>query len=223
MANNRKKQPKAQKPKATKSTEGEKKQSTRSAVMAQDRKRRQRRKRIETGAIIAIPVIGVLLLVGLPIMNWIDERMMIRELSSGSCQFDEKSDPGASGTPDAHADQVSYELEPPSGGTHLPTAAPAGDYSSGQVPPDGQIVHAHEHGYITLWYKPDNPDIAEKAKAFYQEHSRDVLLVPRPSLPVPVAATMWKKRLLCEEFEQDKIQTFFDAYVNEGPEKIPHP
>lgn len=42
-------------------------------------------------------------------------------------------------------------------------------------------------------------------------------------MPVPVAATAWKRRLLCQAVEPDALTAFIDAYVNEGPEKIEHP
>lgn len=51
---------------------------------------------------------------------------------------------------------------------------------------------------------------------------RDVLVVARPSLPPPVAATSWHKRLLCERAERTTLLRFVEEYRNDGPEKVPH-
>ena len=110
-----------------------------------------------------------------------------------------------------------------SGGDHLVQPSPAGVYTAQQLPPDGQLVHSLEHGYVILWYKPDlTPEALDQLKAVTDKHSRDVLLVPRQSLPVPVAATAWHKRLLCQQLEPAALETFVTEFRNKGPEKVEH-
>jgi len=54
------------------------------------------------------------------------------------------------------------------------------------------------------------------------ERDKDVLVVERPTLTVPVAATAWGHRLLCQEVEREALVTFTGQYVNKGPEDVPH-
>lgn len=76
------------------------------------------------------------------------------------------------------------------GGDSLKDAASAGEFSGANVPPDGQVVHALEHGYVALWYRPDTPaETLDTLRGVRNEFDRDVLLLPRANLPVAVAAT----------------------------------
>ncbi|MGH9189498.1 MAG: DUF3105 domain-containing protein [Acidimicrobiales bacterium] len=136
---------------------------------------------------------------------------------AGACKADDLADPGAD-----HVPIPSYEVNPPSGGDHSPVAARAGIYDSGDAPPDGQLVHALEHGYVILWHRTvDGKDLAV-LRDVTRRHARDVLFVPRRKMPVPVAATAWHQRLLCSEPDPAALEQFVTAYANQGPEKIPH-
>jgi hypothetical protein len=53
---------------------------------------------------------------------------------------------------------------------------------------------------------------------------RWVLVVPRPSLPTALAATAWRRRLLCPDGADPlradgPIGNFVTAFRNQGPEK----
>lgn len=145
-----------------------------------------------------------------------------RQLTAGSCTFDTKADP-TDPAPANHVPNPTYRVEPPAGGNHSPQAAPARTYAEDQVPPDGQLVHALEHGYVVLWHRPD---LSREDRAALQQvadrHERDVLVVPRPQLPTPVAATAWGNRLLCRAMEPDPLDLFIREYRNKGPERVPH-
>ena len=122
-----------------------------------------------------------------------------------------------------HVANPTYKVDPPAGGDHNPTAAPAGVYTAENKPPDGQLVHSLEHGYVIIWYRPDLPPTDLTAlQELTQRHARDVLLVPRASLDQPVAATAWHARLLCGAPDVASLERFVDRYVNQGPEKVPH-
>lgn len=190
---------------------------------AEARRQRRRRRFLKNAAMLLVVLIPVGAIVGWAVKGWLDQRNLVDGVTSASCRYDTKSDPGRTGE---HLENPPpFAVDPPSGGAHLPTSASAGDYSAAttNLPPDGNLVHALEHGYINVWYKPD---IAEADRAalqkFQTDHERDVLLIPRPSQAVPVAATAWQKRLLCDRLELDNLERFTDAYVNEGPEKVPH-
>ena len=116
-----------------------------------------------------------------------------------------------------------YEVNPPAGGNHTPQAASAGVFTAETAPPDGQLVHALEHGYVVLWHRPDidEPSLAA-LRDVAGKHARDVLIVPRASLPTPVAATAWHARLGCGSVEADTMERFITTFANQGPEKVPH-
>jgi hypothetical protein len=136
-------------------------------------------------------------------------------LTSGSCQVDTRSDSGSDHIPNA-----TYKVDPPSGGDHEPVAAQPGIYKPGEVPSDGKLVHAMEHGYVILWYRPGvDQEVVDKLEALGDEYGNATLVVPRPSLEGPVAATAWHHRLLCRDYEERPLRAFIEAYTDKGPEK----
>ena len=145
-------------------------------------------------------------------------------LTKGSCDVDTRSDPtdraGANHVPNA-----TYRVDPPAGGNHDPEVAGSDTdlYGEGGVPPDGQLVHALEHGYVIFWYKPAvRGQELDELRQVAERHDRDVLVVPRPSMRPRVAATAWGRRLLCDKLEAGPLGEFVVRYRNKGPEKVPH-
>ncbi|MCA1675132.1 MAG: DUF3105 domain-containing protein, partial [Actinobacteria bacterium] len=93
---------------------------------------------------------------------------------------------------------------------------------SDQVPPIEQVVHAMEHGDIVLWHRPDAESrLIDGLRSLADRYEGDVLVVPRPSLRTPVAATTWHRRLLCPEFEPAALDFFVSSFRDKGPEKVP--
>lgn len=84
------------------------------------------------------------------------------------------------------------------------------------------MVHALEHGFVAISYRPDLPanDLAA-LEAIADTFDEDVLLLPRAGLPVRVAATAWHRRLLCTEPEAASVRRFVRAYKGNGPENVP--
>lgn len=153
-----------------------------------------------------------------------DRNELVKRLESGSCQYDNKSDDDqGSAQSRNHVAAPTYTVEPPSGGDHLAQPAPAGRYTLANTPPDGQLVHSLEHGYIVLWHRPDVDEATMRVvNEIADRHDRDVLTVPRPSLPTPVAATAWHDRLLCQAPDAEALERFVDRFANKGPERVPH-
>jgi hypothetical protein len=143
--------------------------------------------------------------------------------ASGSCKYDTKAD-ADNGTGNNHVNgDVTYKVNPPAGGNHNPSPAPAGIFTVDNAPPDGQLVHSLEHGYVIIWYRTDLPSTQlDDLRSLAGRYGKDVLLVPRASLGQPVAATAWHHRLLCSQNDLQALETFVTAYRNKGPEKIPH-
>lgn len=138
-------------------------------------------------------------------------------IESASCTQDTEYD-GASRD---HISNPSYEVNPPAGGAHTPNAAQPGFYREGRPPPtDGQLVHAMEHGFVVLWYKPDLDAAGmQKLEALSDRFGRELIVVPRPSLGGPVAVTAWHQRMLCTAIDADAIGEFVEGYADKGPEK----
>lgn len=181
---------------------------------------KSRNTRLAVGGVVA-------LLVGLLLFNVLSNRSETRALRSrltaGTCDFDTRSD-GTDPRPNEHVAPAGYDVDPPAGGNHDPSAAPAGTYTEASKPVDARIVHSLQHGYIAIWHRPDLPeaDVAAITTAI-EGTERDVLVVPRASLTQKVAATAWGERLLCGEVEAGPLKEFIETYANEGPEPVPHP
>ena len=102
-------------------------------------------------------------------------------------------------------------------------AAGPGVYTVEDRPADGEVVHAMEHGYVVIWYVPDLPARqVEALRRVAARYRRDVLVVPRPGMPVPLGATAWHRRLLCQEPDTAALEGFVAEFRNKGPERIPH-
>jgi hypothetical protein len=189
-----------------------------------DAARRQRNRRVLLGRWVIVGGLAIIVigLGGFVLTNRAREAAWIGEVEAGSCGFDRETDADA-GSGRNHVASPVYRVNPPSGGNHDPQPAPAGVYDGGTVPDDGQLVHSLEHGYVIVWHRPDLPDSALadvlEVRATFE---RDVLVVPRASLPTPVAATAWHQRLLCDAVEPESLTTFVRETRNEGPEAVPH-
>lgn len=170
-------------------------------------------RRTVVGVVIAALVGGVL---AWQVGKRRNENRAIAAMTKGSCEFDRKSDEGGV---NEHAPNVRFTVEPPSGGVHTQQVAGPGNYLERTPPPDGQLVHALEHGDIAIWVRPDVPEQDRQVLLeLADQHETDVLLISRPQLPVPVAATAWHKRLLCQNVERDALRRFIERWHDKGPE-----
>lgn len=125
--------------------------------------------------------------------------------------------------PLAPPESPQYTVNPPSGGDHLSRATPVGVYQGANVPADGNLVHALEHGYVILWFRSDVANSERAAlDSVFQELRRDTLLVERTDMPTPVAATAWGQRILCQSADRKTLADFVVSARNKAPEKIPH-
>jgi hypothetical protein len=136
---------------------------------------------------------------------------------NAGCTTDTQSDPGR-----AHVNNPTYAVNPPAGGDHYPVPSAAGIYTA-NPPPDGQLVHSLEHGYVIIWFDPatEAADL-QNIVAAAQKYPADTLVVPRTGMPAPVAATAWHQRLLCQGLNSKALISFIAEWRNKGPERIPH-
>jgi hypothetical protein len=185
----------------------------------------RRRKATRTRALISLAAVAILVLLVTTIVasRRSNDRAVAKLEASGSCKYDTKTDTDNGAGNNHVTGDVKYDTNPPSGGNHNPTPAPAGIFTADNTPPDSQLVHSLEHGYVIIWYRPDLPSTQlDDLKSLTGRYSKDVLLVPRASLGQPVAATAWHRRLLCSQTDLQSLESFVTSYRNQGPEKIPH-
>lgn len=186
----------------------------------------RRRKAARTRALVAGGLVAVLALLTVTIINSrkSNDRVVSDLEASGACSYDSKADTDSGPGKNHIAGNLAYKVNPPAGGNHNPSASPAGVFTLENTPPDAQIVHSLEHGYVTIWYRADLDAAGlEDLKALTGRYARDALLVPRASLTeVPVAATAWHRRLLCQRADVKSLEEFVKEYRNKGPEKVDH-
>ena len=185
----------------------------------------RRRKALRNRLLVLGAIAGVITLITVTVLNSRRSNARVVEAleASGSCNYDTRTD-SDSGAGRNHAPgDVRYEVDPPSGGNHNPSPSPPGIFTAETRPPDAQIVHSLEHGYVAIWHRPDiGPAQLDQLRDLAGRHERDVLLVPRESMSEPVAATAWHRRLVCSQVDVESLERFVTEYVNEGPEKVPH-
>jgi len=184
----------------------------------------RRRRALRNRVLIATALAAVIVAIAVVVLN--DRRSADeaeRRLEAGGCELDADADRDA-GLGRNHVPAPTYRVNPPAGGDHSATAAPAGIYTATDAPPDGEVVHAMEHGYVVLWHAPDLPsDQVERLRTLATTYNRDVLMVPRAGMPTPVAATAWHRRLLCGGSPDfTALERFITDFRNQGPEKVPH-
>ena len=185
---------------------------------AQRRAKRRRSQMMRLAAIVAAAAV-VVGIVAWQVTSRRNAAQTIAAMTGGACEYDTETDPGRV---NEHTSAPSFTVNPPAGGVHSASAARAGTYTAESAPEDGMVVHALEHGFIAISYRPDL-DAARLAdlEQIADDFDEDVLLLPRPTLDVPVAATAWHRRLLCGEPEPASVRRFVEAYRGDGPENVP--
>ena len=203
---------------------GEKTGPTRSQRLAAAEAARRRKAARNRGLVIG-GIVAVLVLLTVTVANSrrSNDRVVSKLEASGACKYDTKSDTD-NGPGNNHVNgDIQYQVDPPAGGNHNPTASQPGVYTATDKPPDAQIVHALEHGYVAIWYKSGvDAGQVDQLRTLANKYDRDVLLIPRDSMSPPVAATAWHRRLLCSRTDTAALEQFVTAYRNKGPENVPH-
>ncbi|HEX2046846.1 MAG TPA: DUF3105 domain-containing protein [Acidimicrobiales bacterium] len=185
----------------------------------------RRRKALRDRILVLGAIAAVITVITVTVLNTrrSNARVIEQLEASGACEYDTRTD-SLSAPPGNHVTgNIVYEVDPPSGGNHNPSPSPPGIFTVENRPADSNIVHSLEHGYIAIWHRPDiDPAQLDELRDLAARHERDVLLVPRESMDVPVAATAWHRRLLCSRLDVGPLERFVTEFVNEGPEKVPH-
>lgn len=120
---------------------------------------------------------------------------------------------------------IVYSSRPPIGGEHYPTWYPAFGLTDEPIAP-GYWVHNLEHGAVVLLYRcPDGctPDRLEALRAVYDGLPRGdaaprLLITRADDIDTPYAVAAWGHKLLLASLDARAIGTFYERFVNRGPE-----
>ncbi len=107
----------------------------------------------------------------------------------------------------------SYATDPPTSGPH-----DAGDPVAGLQPEPlaGPVqVTVLEAGGIVVQFRPDLD--VEDRKQVVSLAGEKVVVAPNPSLPAPVVATAWRRKLACEALDLSAIRNFIADRKGKGP------
>jgi len=115
--------------------------------------------------------------------------------------------------------QITYNSNPPAGGSHYPTTAHAGVYD--KAPADGNLVHSLEHGAVILWYNPKllSQEQISRLKNIFNQTSGKAIMTPRDSMDFLVALSSWGRVLKLKDIDEKQIKDFFDTNRDRAPEK----
>jgi Protein of unknown function (DUF3105) len=150
---------------------------------------------------------------------------------AGGCELENERTKGRGHSTDL-SERIEYRSNPPTSGKHF--EIPAEDGAYGEAPRDEELVHTLEHGRVIIWFKPTLPEAARAdLKAFFDEDTYQMVVVPRRDMPYAIAATAWNRdpepegtgRLLgCRRYSErafDALRAFKDEHRSNGPEPVP--
>ena len=122
-----------------------------------------------------------------------------------------------------------YNSNPPTSGPHAEPVE-AGFYD--EAPPDENLVHNLEHGYVILWYDCTGLDQAQcdalkgQIKTVMDRAStvgvfsraKKLIAVPRAAMPMRLALTSWGRLLRLDSFDEAQINGFINRMRRRSPE-----
>lgn len=184
---------------AERMTKKERREAAKRARMeAQARAAKQRVKRRIYSVVTIAAVIA--LITFLVVQSQQGNRERIQALNSlaadaGCASLQTHTDEGRNHVAETTA--VSYNTNPPTSGNHFGSTATTGIHPT--PPPDGNLVHNMEHGHVIYWYQPSvDPAVVSALTDAVQKDPTRRVLVPRESMPTPVAFTAWATTMTCD-------------------------
>lgn len=113
--------------------------------------------------------------------------------------------------------------DPPTSGPHAEPVS-SGFYDTPIA--DENIVHNLEHGHVAISYDCDQLEDCETVKTNLRRiinryNSRQVVAVPRQNRDAPIALTAWQRIDLLDEYDEERITAFIEAWRGRAPENVP--
>jgi hypothetical protein len=122
-----------------------------------------------------------------------------------------------------------YNSDPPTSGPHYAVPAEAGFYD--EAPPDEQLVHDLEHGYVIIWYncsalasnecdhlKSQIENVMQAAGTSAITNTPKLIAVPRPTMDTQLALTSWGRLDKFDAFDHKRILNFIRLFRDKAPE-----
>lgn len=127
---------------------------------------------------------------------------------------------------------IGYPTNPPMGGTHYSVWAQFRAYDA--PVPHGFLVHSMEHGAIVLYHRCLNsecPELDAALRAIADSEDADplcsvtlsrnrIIVVPDPTLDVPVAASAWGHMYRATCFDEASIRAFIMEHYAMASENL---
>lgn len=121
----------------------------------------------------------------------------------------------------AQSEDFEHNSNPPTSGPHLAQVPPFGIYEV-EIS-KGYQIHLLEHGGILIQYKTSDQAAIDQLRALVRDLTKTnprIVLAPNASLEHEIALTAWTHLEQLDSLDETKIEEFFQAYVNQGPEKV---
>jgi hypothetical protein len=198
---------------------------------------RQRRILMYTGGAIAAIAVLFVLVVVLGIGGGDPSPSEVRgKLEDAGCTFVAKNAKPGNHTLQENEKSKAWNTDPPTSGPHfgfdfnqLTGTAIWGAYEEPlQL---ARVVHNLEHGGIYIFYGSKvKPTVVAQLREFYEDHERGTLLAPYPKLGNKIALGAWvaheegnEKGYLarCGKFDDGAYSAFFRGFQFKGPERFP--
>ncbi len=122
-----------------------------------------------------------------------------------------------------------YSSNPPTSGPHYAQPAEPGFYEA--APPDEQLVHNLEHGYVIIWYNCSAlaPEACDQLKSQVRTAMQSagvsrytgtpkLIAVPRPDMETLIALTSWGRLDKFDAFDGERIRNYIRAFRDRAPE-----
>lgn len=108
--------------------------------------------------------------------------------------------------------------EPPTRGPHFAVPQNTGVYT--QPVPDGNAIHALEHGIVWISYNPSKVDAAtiKNLGDLGKQYAVDVIVSPRPDNERAIDIVSWGQILVLDKFDKDTLEKFITTNRNRAPE-----
>ncbi len=124
---------------------------------------------------------------------------------------------------------VDWVTDPPTSGQHYDQPAEGGFYDI--APPDEQLVHNLEHGYIIVYYNCNGLDetaCADLKGSIRQSMSQagvsrntrtpKLIAAPRPTMETRITITSWGRIYRADNFDPDAYLSYVDQHRDKAPE-----
>ena len=87
-------------------------------------------------------------------------------------------------------------------------------------------MHNLEHGHVAISYDCDKLEDCETVKANLRNllnryNNQQVIAVPRPNRDAAIALTAWQRIDLLDEYDEQRVTAFIEAWRGRAPENVP--